>query len=141
MKYFGFTHKVLVDFMFMNFITVIGSYHAKNDSLKAWIQIPFLDEDEKNVAMEKLKEIRARYADARNNLICHINDEIQNCTSVLTKQITDDINTLRNIFNTIRRNNNIPIIITPYLPSDHYPVVGLNKIISVLIDKSNTDVA
>lgn len=138
MNYFAFTQKTLVDFIFMNFITVIGSYHAKSDSLKEWAKIPFPNDAEKDTVMSQLKKIRARYAEARNNFICHINDEIQNCTSnVPTQQINEDIATLRDIINMIRRNNNIPIVITMYSPSDHYPVIGLDKLISILSDGSS----
>lgn len=135
MNYFAFTQKTLVDFIFMNFITVIGSYHTKSDSLKAWTKIPFTNEDEKNTAMSQLKEIRARYADTRNNFICHINDDMHNCSSsVLTQQINDDVMILRNIFNIIRRANNLAIVITTYSPSDHYSVLGLDKLISIASD-------
>ena len=138
MNYFAFTQKTLVDFIFMNFITVIGSYHTKSDSLKAWAKIPFSNEDEKNTVISQLKKIRARYADARNNFICHINDDVQNCSSsILTQQITDDVTTLRNIFNVIRQANNLPIVITTYSPSGHYPVIGLEKLISIVSDESS----
>lgn len=133
MNYFAFTQKTLVDFIFMNFITVIGGYHTKSDVLKAWAKIPFSDEVEKNTAMSNLKDIRARYADARNNFICHINDDMENCiSSVLTQQINADVLTLRNVFNMIRRINNIPIVITPYSPSGHYPVIGLDRLIFIV---------
>ena len=135
MNYFAFTQKTLVDFIFMNFIAVIGSYQTKSNTLKAWAKIPFSNEVEKNTVMLQLKEIRARYADARNNFICHINDDMQNCSSsVLTQQINDDVMILRNNLNIIRRANNLPIVITTYSPSDHYPVIGLDKLISIVSD-------
>lgn len=137
-QYFAFTQKTLVDFIFMNFITVIGSYNAKNDSLKAWTQISFTDESEKNSVMTQLKEIRARYADPRNNFICHINDEMQHCSvSVLTKQISDDLASLRKIFNIIRQSNKIPIVVSISNPAEHYSVNGLKNIFSILSEKSN----
>lgn len=137
-QYFAFTQKTLVDFIFMNFITVIGSYNTKDDSLKAWEKISFTDESEKNGVIKQLKEIRARYADPRNNSICHINDEIQHCSaSVSTKQISDDLASLRKILNIIRQCNKIPIVVSISHPSDHYSVNGLKTIFSILAEKSN----
>lgn len=136
-QYFAFMQKILVDFIFMNFITVIGNYNAQTDSLKAWTTISFADESEKNSVMTRLKEIRARYADPRNNFICHINDEMQNCsTSVLTKQISDDLASLRHIFNIIRQSNKIPIVVSISDPADHYSVQGLKNIFSILSTES-----
>lgn len=141
MNYFAFTQKTLVDFIFMNFITVIGSYQTKSDALKAWTKIPFSNEVEKNTVMSQLKDIRARYADARNNFICHINDNMENCiSSVLTQQINADVSTLRDVFNMIRRINNIPIVITTYSPSDHYSVIGLDRLISIVSDEASVSV-
>ena len=54
-QYFAFTQKILVDFIFMNFITVIGSYAPKNDSLKAWTAISFTDESEKKQCYDTIK--------------------------------------------------------------------------------------
>ncbi|HAT9649062.1 TPA: hypothetical protein JBD48_15285 [Legionella pneumophila subsp. pneumophila] len=137
-QYFAFTQKILVDFIFMNFITVIGSYNVKNDSLKAWTTISFTDESERNNVMTQLKEIRARYADPRNNFICHINDEIQQSSaSVLTKQISHDVASLRSIFNIIRQSNSLPIVVSLSDPIDHYSVNGLKNIFSILSSKSN----
>ena len=135
-QYFAFTQQLLVNFMFVNFITVIGNY--KKGSLTAWKTISFTDASEENRIMEQLKEIRARYADTRNNFICHLNDEIQHCpTSVLTKQISDDIASLRNVFNIIRQSNNIPIVISVTAPGDHYSVNGLKNILAILATKSD----
>jgi hypothetical protein len=66
LQFFGFIQsKILVDNMFMNFITVIGSANNQN-ILLAWEKIPYT-KDKINDIIKPLREIRLRYADARIN--------------------------------------------------------------------------
>lgn len=130
-QYFAFSRKILIDFMFMNFFTVLGSF--KNESLQEWEKIPFSDAKDKNSIMNDLKTIRKRYAEARNKIICHINDDMEKSSySIPTKQIADDIKDLRNIFNKIRIDNNIPIVVSINELSNRSSVAGLSKVISIL---------
>ena len=74
-QFFNFHQKILVDSIFNNFIAVIGSYDKKKNILKSREKISFSDENVKNSIVNHLKSIRQRYATARNNNICHINDD------------------------------------------------------------------
>ena len=130
---FQFFQKILADAIFTNFITIIGNYDSNKDQLKSWENVTYSNIDEKNKVIAHLKKIRLRYAGARNNLVCHINDGLLNfnCDVPLT-QIIEDINTLRDIFNKIRKANSLPIVISTIETHDHYPIAGLDIIFKAL---------
>ena len=139
-SFFGFIQIPLVESIFVGFIAIVGNYDYKNDILKSWHKIYFSDEEQKKEIMVCLKKIRATYVEVRNNCISHINPDyiIKNIISgVLTKQIAEDVAAIRKVCNTIRRNYGLPEIIRNFLPYEHYPVIGLNRLIQNLNDTAN----
>jgi hypothetical protein len=139
-QFFNFYQKILTDCIYMNFITVLGNYNKKNDSLKSWANVNFSNDLEKIQVLSDLKNIRQRYADARNDLICHINDGVETHAGVPTAQIIDDIVKLRDVINTIRIANNIPRVISMTSRDNQYPVKGFQAILGIFkgSNESNT---
>lgn len=134
-QFFAFLQKITVDCIFTQFITIIGGC-TKNGVLKAWERIPFVSDAEENRIKTILKEIRGRYAEARNNLICHINDSgiVLPKISIPTVQIIEDAAVLRKIFNDIRAANQIPIEVAGYQPLESYSVVGLKSLMELVFN-------
>ena len=134
-SFFSFMQQVLLHFIYNNFQSIIGSYDTKNDSLKSWESF--------NLDLERiliLKSIRARYADIRNNYTAHISDnfKITENYNVYIDQVEKDICSIRKIFNSIRKRNNIAEVIQGYDSNDDYAVQGIQEIFDQLLIEQKT---
>ena len=138
-QFFSFSQQIVFHFIFTQFITVIGNFGK--GKLKAWAHVKF-PPNESHPLLNDLKNIRARYADIRNNFICHINDkfELSNSHNVLTSQVASDINELRAIMNKIRQHNGIPLVFSGYKPKDGYQASGLNFLFESLWAEEHSEV-
>ena len=129
-QFFAFTQKILVDMLYMTFITIVGEYDPKKHLLKDWDKVVCSSNQ-----VIQLKEIRNRYKVARNKHICHIDDSFDGkIYGVAILKVNSDIEALNNIFNSIRRANGLPPIVRSIPRSPEYSVLGLNKIFELLFD-------
>jgi hypothetical protein len=142
-QFFAFLPMSMLTVIFTQFISIIGNYtkdkgkDRSKDKLSAWETIRISDDCRKKI-MPKLKEIRARYAVLRNNFVCHINanfdpnNPVDN-GSILTKQILEDAETLRSVFNGVYVDAGLPSVHSLSDAPD-YPVSGLNKLFEIIYD-------
>ncbi len=129
---FSYMQQTLLHFIFNNFFAVIGNYDTKKDCLKSWDKFQL---SVGNISL--LKTIRQRYSVVRNNFSAHISTNFQpsNAPQIPTTQIQTDIDDLRGIFNDIRRENGISVVIQGYDADKHYTVLGVQKLFEQLLSE------
>jgi len=143
-QFFAFIQRPLSEMLLTGIIAIAGRFDDQTEDeeqqLKDWKKILLSSHDERNI-ITQLKEIRNRYKNVRNNLICHIDNDIK-VNDIPIMQIIEDIKTLRDIFNRVRSHNGLPLIGIPSisLASNAYAVTGLNRILTILdTNKSKTN--
>jgi hypothetical protein len=133
-QFFAFIQGTVCQMMFVNFMTIIGGYNKKEDKLKSWdeniLPTNFSNSEE---VIYKLKAIRKRYADIRNDRICHIDHRSEVFNEVHTQHVHEDIAYLKKLLMNIHMFHNPKVIKTePVDAPQDFPPQGLEKILEIL---------